>query len=629
MDKMTLRRIGWVGASLGLTSVLVGCGNMQADGEENMSGDGWATSSYVEAANGLIGLNGLNGANGLNAVNGLNAANGLHAANGLSSANGLGSANGYRTHNGLNGANGFNTANGYQDNNGLNAVNGLNVANGLNSVNGLSSANGYMTNERGRSVVQYLAKCALPSGKTLIKQDHNGTNFSFRGGMNLAPEWETGGCKKDCLERISSCMMAHINSSGTHIPLWMDSPASSVGWGRSPWFPTREGTFFGQIMLTNADNTLDAYYCNGPGADENVVPGRLGFNQENVPYSNAWPKSAGMDGLCNTNHSTGKCTPHSSGDGDESCLLNGVTWSHPITVWRGMTHQAENAEGGGFSTGTTWVRGQYGFNTACSPGTSGCAIIADAKNGMGKRVGYIGPNKGVKFSNVNVAAGGTQNLVVYYTNGDAFNQTRYLQFIVNGQAPQVRPFAGLQDWRNPHGAAISLSGFNQGSNNTIYVTADATHAAPDLDWIEVVNASSSIPQTGLCERALWTVTTNVGGSEATVDAIDNDLGDRWSTGRAMASGDYLQVDFKGLVNIDSITLNNSQTSQGDYPGAVAVYTSQDGTTFSTTPVGTANGALNRTTISFPKVNVRAIRVKVTTARSPYWSVGEIEAGCSL
>ena len=94
MDKMTLRRIGWVGASLGLTSVLVGCGNMQSDTEENMTGDGWVSPAYIEASNGLADLNGLNGANGLNAHNGLNGANGLNAANGLNTANGLGTANG-------------------------------------------------------------------------------------------------------------------------------------------------------------------------------------------------------------------------------------------------------------------------------------------------------------------------------------------------------------------------------------------------------------------------------------------------------------------------------------------------------------------------------------------------------
>jgi hypothetical protein len=118
-------------------------------------------------------------------------------------------------------------------------------------------------------------------------------------------------------------------------------------------------------------------------------------------------------------------------------------------------------------------------------------IIADPKNGMGRRVGYIGPSKGVKFSGVNVACSGTATLTVYTTNGDAVGSTgRYLQFIVNGGSPQVVSFVGAGDWSNPAGAAVTLSGFNQGANNTIYVTADNTHPAPDLDWIEITNTGA-------------------------------------------------------------------------------------------------------------------------------------------
>src|SRR6201986_1634611 len=111
---------------------------------------------------------------------------------------------------------------------------------------------------------------------------------------------------------------------------------------------------------------------------------------------------------------------------------------------------------------------------------------------MGAHVGYIGPNKGVKFSNVTAPAS-TANLVVYYTNGDSYSLTRYLSFIVNGTAAQVRPFGCPQDWTHPRGAAIPLTCFKSGGGNTIYVTADATDAAPDLDWIEVVGTTSTVP----------------------------------------------------------------------------------------------------------------------------------------
>ena len=436
---------------------------------------------------------------------------------------------------------------------------------------------------------------------------------------------------------ISACMMAHVNSSGTHIPLWMNSP-DALGWGISPGFPTREGTYFGQIMVTNANYALDAYFCNGPGADQNVVPGRLGADQGPVPYANAWPTTAGFDGQCETSHidknkvDHGKCTAHTTGgviDGDTSCKLNDTVYNHPLTVWRGATYQAESAEGGGFTNGV-WSKGAYGFiaNDCPTPGQNGCAIIKDDKNGMGKRIGFIGPSKGVRFTNVQAPAS-TSNLIVYYTNGDAYNLTRYLQFIVNGTAAQVRPFGGLQDWSHPRGAAVTLSGFKAGGNNEIFVTADSSHAAPDLDWIEVLGTTSSVPSAGLCTPSMWDVTASVNGDQAD-GAVDGNLTTRWSTGRNMANGDYLQIDFQGIVSLSAITLNNSGTSGKDYPGTVSVFTSQDGKTFNSTMVDSSPGSATQTVLNFPQETMRAIRIKVTSpSSSNWWSIGEIKTDCQL
>ena len=227
--------------------------------------------------------------------------------------------------------------NGWTSNNGLNSVNGLNSANGLNSVNGLAAGAGLMTNDTGRKTVSYLVRCALATGDSLVKQDQNGVNYTFKGAIGLAPQYKTAGCNKDCTEMLSACLMAHVNTTGVHIPLWLDSPMSSVGWGQSPFYPLQEGTFFGQIMVTNANNNLDAYFCNGPQVASNEVPGRLGSNQGPVPYANAYPTS---DGLCAT---SGHCVMQSTGDGAVSCVGNGTTWTHPITVWRGQTFQAEAA----------------------------------------------------------------------------------------------------------------------------------------------------------------------------------------------------------------------------------------------------------------------------------------------
>jgi hypothetical protein len=270
--------------------------------------------------------------------------------------------------------------------------------------------------------------------------------------------------------------MAHINTAGVHIPLWMTSPMTPIGWGQSPWYKTREGTFFGQIMLTNPSNNLDGYYCNGPGTDSNVVPGRLGSNQGAVPYANAWPTTAGMDGLCDTNHSTGKCTLQANGDGNDSCTLNGKTWNNPITVWRGQTFQAEDAAKFG-SAGTN----------ACTP-ASNC--------GGGKRVSWIRAGvDGITLSGVNVAAAGTNNIVVYYTNGDLVGSAdRQLAVKVNSGAVQIRSFPPTGfNWDTVASMTISLSGFNAGTNNTVDMRSvnDMVHQAPDLDWFEVINTSTA------------------------------------------------------------------------------------------------------------------------------------------
>jgi hypothetical protein len=427
----------------------------------------------------------------------------------------------------------------------------------------------------------------------------------------------------------------------------MDSPDSSVGWGQSPWFPTREGTFFGQIMVVNPGYNLDAYYCNGPGTDQNVVPGRLGFNQGSVPYSDAWPTSAGFDGKCDnslTAHSTGGCVDNSAGDGSSQCKLNGTTWNYPITVWRGQTFQAEDAQGGAWqvngngvgcippASGCLWNPGGMGFNASqcTTPGANGCSIIVDSNNGMGKRVGYLnGPSKGLKFTGVNVACAGTANLTIYTTNGDAVGTTaRHLSFIVNGGAPQDVAFQGANDWSHPVGQAVTLSGFNAGTNNTIYVTATGTTGAPDVDWIEVTNVGGTCGTsvTGTCDESKW-VESSTASSGSENSGNDGNLGTRFTTGYAQKVGDYYQVDMTGTVYLAGIVLNNSQTSSADFAPKVDVSYSNDGSSWTKLVSGFAGATT--TTIPFTKTLMRYIRVQINSANtSNWWSIGELQSTCS-
>ena len=209
--------------------------------------------------------------------------------------------------------------------NGL-TMNGLTM-NGLNTVDGLSSTAGLMTTAGGRDIVKYMVKCALPAGQTLTKQDQNGVSYDFPGAIGVAPEAMTS-CNIDCQEKISACMLAHVNNSGAHIGIWLVGADTGIGWGSSPSYPYQEGAYFGNLFPTN----WQGYYCVGKDMGSGEVPGRLGAPISTSVYANAY----GYEGKCNYN-----CT--TSNEGYSQCndistplapYTAGHKWGHVITVWR-------------------------------------------------------------------------------------------------------------------------------------------------------------------------------------------------------------------------------------------------------------------------------------------------------
>jgi hypothetical protein len=229
--------------------------------------------------------------NGLTAINGLSAINGLTAINGLMSINGL------------------------------SAMNGLMTVNGLADANTSAGANGLMSTAAGRTTVSYLARCALPPGRNLVKKDKSGVSYTFPGALGFAPAWESGACDADCQANMSACMMAHINTSGQHIALWLDSDNPSIGWGESAAYPFQEGSFFGNLFTSPPK----AYYCDGRDFDRGVVAGRIGANQTGAPYANY----AGTSGALCSSVCVAADSPHES-DGFKTC----AGYKHPVTVWR-------------------------------------------------------------------------------------------------------------------------------------------------------------------------------------------------------------------------------------------------------------------------------------------------------
>jgi len=444
-------------------------------------------------------------------------------------------------------------------------------------------------------------KCALAAGDTLVKQDDHGNNFTFKGSLGLAPEYKAGGCTKDCTEMLSSCLMAHINTSGVHIPLWMTAPMASIGWGQSPSYITQEGTFFGQIFVTNASNNIDGYYCNGASVSADVVPGRLGANQGTVPYANAYPTSGG---LCNV---SGHCKMHAltSGetlsDGAESCVGNGITWTHPVSVWRGQTFQAEDGTKSGAASKISC--------TSC---------------GAGARVGNLSSTSAVTFNNVKAATSGVNNLVIYYTNGDT--NRRWFNIKVNNGASQLIQFDPTGAYDTVLQKPITLTGFNAGSSNTVAFMANGTNPPPDLDWIEVIGASSDF-----CDRSRWLVSaSNSSSKDPPLNAIDaTGTSTRWSSGRNMDGTDYFIVDFGGTVKISSINMLLGNYDNDNFPDSYALYASTDGTTFSTSSFTSSSGSMDETK-TFTTQTLRAVKIKQTGSnKSAYWSINDLDFACAM
>ncbi|HXI55765.1 MAG TPA: discoidin domain-containing protein, partial [Polyangia bacterium] len=266
---------------------------------------------------------------------------------------------------------------------------------------------------------------------------------------------------------------------------------------------------------------------------------------------------------------------------------------------------------------------------------SGASIIYSNTNANGARVGNLGPTAFVTFNNVKSAVAGSNDLVIYYNNGDCSPDPRYFDISVNGGAPQRKtfPVVAYGDW-NPVGQVkITLGGFVVG-NNTVSFVGSAISAGPDLDWIEIVGASTvnSATAPGTCNRTGWTSWVSASQpSTSPASAMDGDINSRWTTGRLQDGTDWFAVDFGGLVKLSSITLSTPWTATNDYPGGYAIYGSADGNTFDTTPFVTGKGVPGKQTISFSQRTVHAVRIKQTgTANSSsWWSIGDFQAACSL
>ena len=204
---------------------------------------------------------------------------------------------------------------------------GISVSHPLSEDSGLSSGSGAMATSQGQLVTSYLVRCALPAGRSLEKYDAEGNLHKLDGAVGVAPEWEDGACDGNCQEWVSACLLAHVNLTGAHVPIWLTASNSAIDWSTSEEYPNEEAAYFGNLFAAEPA----AFVCFGKDREVDPIPGRVCVGDAACPYVDPF---LAYGGACDVRAA---CSSHTEGakrEGFESCTVKGRAFSHVVTVWK-------------------------------------------------------------------------------------------------------------------------------------------------------------------------------------------------------------------------------------------------------------------------------------------------------
>lgn len=90
------------------------------------------------------------------------------------------------------------------------------------AVNPAIEATGLLATTDGQEVFEYAARCALPAGTLLAS---GGRTYSGGGILGTTAAWLTGGLTTSQKEDALTCMIAHLNPFGVHVPIFLSGPS--------------------------------------------------------------------------------------------------------------------------------------------------------------------------------------------------------------------------------------------------------------------------------------------------------------------------------------------------------------------------------------------------------------------
>lgn len=115
----------------------------------------------------------------------------------------------------------------------------------------------------GRTLLAYIAVCALPEGTYATITGTDGTPWRFAGHIGLAPFWRVSGLSSTDERWISACLLAHANAFGASVEIELRGDHSALVPSGDPAFSEQEAAFYGDVF-----NAGDAFACIGSSSSD-------------------------------------------------------------------------------------------------------------------------------------------------------------------------------------------------------------------------------------------------------------------------------------------------------------------------------------------------------------------------